>query len=280
MNVQLVHNTYGKHRVRVSKIKRDTGDPSKHELVEATIDVVLEGELEAAYLQGDNSSVVATDTCKNTIYVLAKEDPFDSIESFGVTVAEHFLKTYDHLTLATVTLVQKQWARLLECPHAFTGNDAELPTATVVARRGQATRVTAGLRDLVIAKTTQSGFANFHRDKYRTLPDTDDRIFATSVTASWEYDSVPQDPHAARRSVRSAMLSRFIDHYSRSVQETLMLMGKAALESCRDAASITLTMPNKHHILANLQPFDHSNDNEVFVVTDEPFGFIQATVAR
>lgn len=278
----LTHNAYGKHHVRVSKIKRPPETPDRHEFIEASVDVTLEGELESSYTQGDNANVVATDTCKNTVYVLAKDDPFDTIESFGLTVAQHFLKQYDHLHRATVTLREHRWHRLLDCPHAFAGSDGETPTATVVAERGMDPTVTAGLDHLMIAKTTQTGFENFHRDAFRTLPDTDDRIFATVLTASWNYASPPSalDFNRCRDVIRQAMLAKFIDHYSKSVQETLYLMGRAALDACADVASVTLSMPNKHHLKVDLSPFERENANEVFMVTDEPYGFITGTVAR
>ena len=280
MAVRLAHNAYGKHSVRISKIRRNESDPTLHSLVEATVGVILEGDLDGAYVGGDNQSVVATDTCKNTVYVLAKDHPLESIESFAVTVAEHFLRQYDHLHTATVTIHEKSWQRLLGCPHAFTGNDSCVPTTEVVARRNKPTSITSGMDQLVIAKTTESGFANFHRDEFRTLPDTDDRILATSVTANWHYSQSPEDFAASRETVLSAMLARFIDHYSHSVQETLMLMGEAAIESCAQISSIELTMPNKHHILFNLQPFGRENNNDVFMVTDEPFGYITARIDR
>jgi len=284
MSHSLTHNAYGKHHVRVSKIKRPRSgndqSSAPHELIEASVNITLEGDLDAAYTVGDNTNVVATDTCKNTVYVLAKDDPFDTIESFGLTVAEHFLKQYDHLRKATVSLTEHRWHRLLDCPHAFTGSDGETPTATVVAERGQATTLVAGLDHLMIAKTTQTGFENFHRDEFRTLADTDDRIFATVLAAEWAYASTDADFATARQAIRNAALAKFIDHYSKSVQETLYLMGQAALDACSDITSITLTMPNKHHLKANLDPFKRDNDNEVFMVTDEPYGYITGTVSR
>ncbi len=280
MNVRLSHNEYGKHNVRVSKIKRDPADRSRHELIEASVNVLLEGDLDEGYTKGDNQKIVATDTCKNTVYVIAKDDPFDTIESFGVRLANHFLKQYSHLSKVSIELKQHCWTRLLDSPHAFLGNDGETPTATIVAVRHRPTQIIAGLDQLMIAKTTQSGFANFHQDEYRTLPDTDDRILATSVRADWSYGDGSIDFSEARSTIRAAILSRFIDHYSRSVQETLMLVATAAIEACSSIESITLTMPNKHHILFNLQPFDRENNNDVFVVTEEPFGYISATVDR
>ncbi|MEM9883947.1 MAG: factor-independent urate hydroxylase [Planctomycetota bacterium] len=287
MDVSLTHNAYGKHRVRVSKVKRAEGagsDPQAvHEFIEAAVDVSLEGDLETAYTEGDNANVVATDTVRNTVYVLAKDDPFDTIETFGLAIARHFLKQYDHLRKATVTLRQHTWHRLSGCPHAFTGSDGETPTATVTAERGVEPNVVAGLDDLMVAKTTQSGFEDFYQDEFRTLPDTDDRVFATVLTASWSYldPAMSADNYAAARAaVREAMLAKFVDHYSRSVQETLYLMGRAALDACASAGSVTLTMPNKHHLKFNLAPFGRSNDNAVFHVTDEPFGYITGTVSR
>jgi urate oxidase len=57
-------------------------------------------------------------------------------------------------------------------------------------------------------------------------------------------------------------------------------MAQAALAATAAIDSITLTMPNKHPIPFNLPPFDRANGNEIFVVTDDPFGFISATVNR
>lgn len=280
MTVRLSHHAYGKHQVQISKIRRDPDDLNRHTLVEADVNVMLEGDMDAAYTEGDNSLVVATDTCKNTIYVLAKDDPFETIESFGITVAQHFLRQYRHVRRVTVTLREKVWTRLLECPHAFSGNASSTPTATVIASRGEPLRIRCGIDDLMIAKTTESGFENFHRDEFRTLPDTNDRIFATSVTADWECRGIPESFSEMRETILAAMLHRFIDHYSHSVQQTLMLMGQAAIEACPEIDSIRLVMPNKHHILFNLEPFGRENHNDVFAVTDQPFGYITATIDR
>ena len=57
-------------------------------------------------------------------------------------------------------------------------------------------------------------------------------------------------------------------------------MGEAALASCGDITGISLSMPNRHHLLVDLQPFGLENPNEIFVATDQPFGLIEATVRR
>lgn len=280
---QLSHHAYGKHQVRVSKVRRSpksNSDAELHEFIEASVNVSLEGDFAAAYTDGDNRNIIATDTCKNTVYAIAKDAPLETIESFGVALAEHFVNKYAHVSQATIELREQRWRRLLDCPHAFTGSDGETPTATVMAKRGEKTAVLSGLENLVLAKTTESGFSDFHSDEFRTLPDTDDRVFATALAAKWEYTHSGVQYAECRKAIRHAMLARFIDHYSRSVQETLMFMGKAALDACEQIDSINLSMPNKHHLLVDLQPLKRENKNEVFSPTEAPYGWITGTVDR
>ena len=137
----------------------------------------------------------------------------------------------------------------------------------------------SGLENLVVLKTTDSAFAGFPRDEFTTLPETRDRILATSVTAAWTYRRGTTD-FAARHRIRAALVETFPAHHSQSVQHTLHAMGQAALEACADATSITLTMPNRHHLLVNLEPFGLDNPNEIFVATEQPYGLIEATVTR
>lgn len=285
MASHLSGNCYGKHQVRVSKIRRTGVTGAKHEFIEASVNIELEGDFDAAFTDGNNQSVVATDTCKNTVYILAKDTEYETIETFTLAIAKHFIGRYDHVSQARISASEQIWDRILDSDHAFAARDKMTPTAEVLLVRGEEPKITSGLKHLTIAKTTESGFVDFHDDDFRTLPDTDDRILATEMAATWEYDSAKIDlanfDFAVKRAeVFNALLARFIDHYSRSVQETLYFMGQAAIEACADINSITLTMPNKHHLLANLKPFNRENKNEIFVVTDEPFGYISGTVSR
>ena len=80
--------------------------------------------------------------------------------------------------------------------------------------------------------------------------------------------------------VLEAMLAVFADDYSPSVQATLFQMGEAALKTAPETSSVSLAMPNKHYLLANLAPFGLDNMNELFIPTEEPHGQIEATVTR
>lgn len=43
----------------------------------------------------------------------------------------------------------------------------------------------AGVKDMKVLKTTQSGYEGFLHDKYTVLKDTRERIVATSITSTW-----------------------------------------------------------------------------------------------
>ena len=69
--------------------------------------------------------------------------------------------------------------------------------------------------------------------------------------------------------------------YVRGTEKSLeRLYIEAALAACADVTAITLTLPNRHHLLVDLTPFGLDNPNEVFVATDQPYGLIEATIRR
>ena len=279
MSAKLGWNRYGKSLVRVMKVKREG---ATHHVRELTVNIGLEGEFTTAHTVGDNSGVLPTDTMKNTVNALARTDPIDSIESFGLVLARHFLATVPHLSRSRVEITETQWHRVAVdgVPHAHTFQriGPETPTCLVEADRS-AERITSGLRGMVILKTTQSGFSGFMRDKFTSLKETDDRLMGTSVTATWPVAG-KTDFNAARAAIRKALLESFVAHDSLSVQHTLYFMAEAALTACPAIGEITLSMPNKHYLLIDLSPLGLPNANEVFLPIDEPHGLIEATVKR
>ena len=46
----------------------------------------------------------------------------------------------------------------------------------------------AGVKGYKVLKTTQSGYVGYLKDKFTLLPETTDRIAATSITATWRYE--------------------------------------------------------------------------------------------
>ena len=271
-------NRYGKSRIRLVKVRRAGGI---HDIVDLTVDVQLEGAFEPVYVDGDNPPCLATDTMKNTVYAIARTDPIEHAELFAQRLAEHFAGK-PSVARARISVEEQRWDRLAADgqphPHAFVQAGDEHWTA-VVTREADASRVVSGLAHLVVLKTAESAFSGFPRDAFTTLPDTDDRLLATSITASWTYREGTTDFGVRGRS-RAALLETFAAHRSRSVQHTLYAMGEAALAAAADATEITLTLPNRHHLLVDLAPFGLDNPNEIFVATDQPYGVIEATIKR
>jgi urate oxidase len=136
------------------------------------------------------------------------------------------------------------------------------------------------VRDLLILKSTGSGWEGFPRDEYTTLPETNDRILATSFKATWTWSGTPDNYHRANEAILAAMLRVFANNYSPSAQRSVYEMGEAALQACAEISRVDLAMPNKHCLLINLKPFGLENRNEVFVPTDEPHGQIEGSVMR
>jgi urate oxidase len=278
---RLGENRYGKSRVRLSRITRH-GD--RHDFNEWTVRVLLEGDFETSFTEADNSKILPTDTMKNTVYSIARDSKAATIEEFSTELGDYFLANNPQVSGALVEIEEKAWERLHIDgePEATTFKLAgpEVHTVRAVRDQGREWSVRSGIDGLVILKTTKSAFTGYIKDKLTTLKPATDRIFGTRATATWEHATVSPDYAQVRSRILAALLREFAAHHSMSVQHTLFDMGKAALAAAPEIASITLTMPNLHHLLADLSTFGQDNPNHIFVPIDEPHGYIEATIER
>src|SRR5262249_17345625 len=209
--------------------------------------------------------------------------PLEDIEGFALSLGRHFIDTYSHVSATTVSIHQPLWQRITAGgaahPHAFESAGGEKNGCIARVLR-DVTGLEGGIEDLVILKTTNSAFTGYIKDRFTTLKETADRVFATSLSANWTCRRIGADWNACRVSIRRALLETFAAHQSLSVQQTLYDMGRAALAACDEIQDISLRMPNQHRLLVNLEPFGLDNPNVIFVPTDEPYGLIEGTVAR
>jgi urate oxidase len=279
--IELGRNRYGKSGIRLVRVVRG---PDRHQVRDLTVSVALEGEFDAAHVEGDNAAVVATDTMKNTVYAFAREHLVGPVEVFGVALARHFAG-FEQVDAATIAIDEHRWVRMAtddgEAPDAFLRSGDFTRTASVTATRG-GVAIEAGIRDLAVMKTGRSAFRGFPRDDYTTLADTDDRIMATMLTAAWRYGEAVHDANfdVLFDAVGETILDAFADHDSASVQASIWIVGRAVLERHREIDEIRMSLPNLHHWLVDLSPFGQPNDGEIFVATREPYGLIEATVRR
>ena len=276
----LLQKTYGKDHVRVMRIDRK---PERHEVRELTVRAMLTGNFDTAFTRADNSTSVATDTVKNVINVVARENLALGTELFCAAVARKLLDSYPEVDSATVTAHETKWVRLavdgVPHAHSFLLDSNGKPFAKVVATRDSVT-TESGISAFTFMKSTESGWEHYIHDRFTTIPETHDRMAATAMDAAWRWNSAPSDYEAANAKIMSELLKIFATTYSASVQDSLYRMGTAALKAVPEIADISMACPNKHYLLINLSPFGLENANQVFVATDEPHGQIECTVGR
>lgn len=279
MEAKLGNNRYGKGRVNVAKIIRnDAGDHYRN----ATVDVLLEGDFDEAFLSGDNRKVVPTDTMKNTVWVFAAKYWDSSIEDYGKALARHFVDDFEHVTKADILLEEHLWRRVRihnrPEPYSFVGAGPELKVATVRVT-GEDMTIRSGFSGLPILKTRGSAFEDFMRDKYTTLWEAPERMLATEVNTTWLYAETTVDFEGIWEDVRRIIIETFVKKESRSVQHSLHAMGTAVLDTHEEISEITLSLPNKHHFEVDLRPFGIKSGEVLFPVTN-PHGMIEATIQR
>jgi len=278
--MRLASFTYGKGRVRIMRVKRDA---ARHEVRELNVKVLLEGDFSDSFTSSDNSKVIATDTVKNIVNIVARGQLGTDTEPFTQAVAAYFFDHYGHVEKVSVTAHETKWDRLLvdgaPHDHAFRQDANGQPVVRLAATRdGQTLR--SGIAGFTFLKSTESGWVGYLMDEATTLKETSDRIFSTAMDASWTWRAVPENYPASNQKILTAMMDVFATTYSPSVQNSLFLMGSAALEAVPEISEISMACPNKHYIPLNLGAFDLDNPNVVFVPTDEPHGQIECTVAR
>lgn len=274
-------NQYGKAEVRLVKITRDN---PRHEIEDLNVTSQLRGDFAAMHLEGDNGHCVATDTQKNTVYAFAREG-VGSPEAFLLRLSDHFIGSFDWIGGGRWSAESYAWNRIEVDgeghDHSFVRSNQEVRTALVVGD-GEKRHIVSGLKDLTVLKSTESGFEGYPKDRYTTLPETTDRIMSTDIAARWRFAEGARDAdfNAVYDDVKRILLAEFASRYSAALQATLFDMGRAVLEAHPEIAEIRMSMPNKHHFVVDLSPFDLDNPNEVFFAADRPYGLIEASVTR
>jgi urate oxidase len=271
--IVLGDNQYGKSETHVVRVTRQG---ARHEIKDLNVSVALAGDFADTHLTGDNSKVLPTDTQKNTVFAFA-HDGVGEIEDFAIRLARHFVSEFAPVYRARVHVEEFGWERIHD--HAFVRAGTEKRLAMVTCS-DDGTWVVAGVSDLVVLKSTGSEFHGYIKDRYTTLPETRDRIMATSLTARWRFRDTQAEWARSYSEVRRLLLDTFAAKHSLSLQQTLYAMAEAVLEARPEVVEVRISMPNKHHFVVDLSPFGLENPNEVFYASDRPYGQIEGTVSR
>lgn len=276
---------HGKAKVRVARVWREG---NVHHFFEWNVHTMLESPMEHAYKDGDNAGMTATDTQKNTVYIVAKRmSERCTADQFAVALAQHFVRTYPLVTKAKVWVEQKPWRRVVindvAHDHGYAMRGTEIRTCYVEYCKAGKLSVTAGIKELQVLKTTQSGYIGFLKDEYTMLGESKDRILATSITCTWKYSSQPPCYDTAWNLAKQGILDAFYGPpktgvYSPSVQYTMWQMGMAMMDRVPQIDSVFFNCPNLHFIPCN--PVTSSFKDDIYVATSEPHGNIECVVTR
>lgn len=293
---QLSAARYGKDNIRVCKVERDEATET-HTVIEMTVSVLLEGEIDTSYTEADNSVVVATDTMKNTTYIIAKQNPVTPPELFASILGSHFIETYKHIHSAHIRVITHRWTRITidgkPHPHSFfrDGDETRLVEADVV--EGKGIDIRSAISGLLVLKSTGSQFHSFVRNDFTTLPEVHDRILSTSADAGWRWktfagvDEVKAEWKKFDETwtkARDITMKTFAEDSSASVQNTMYKMCEQILAAAPSVEAVDYSLPNKHYFEIDLSwHHDLKNtgkDAEVYAPQSDPNGLIKCTVTR
>jgi urate oxidase len=274
-------NRYGKTAVRLATVARD-GD--RHRFTDLDLEVLLEGDFEAAHTAGDNATVLPTDTMRGTCTALAR-DGVEHVAIYLQRVVDRLFVASPAVTRIRMRAISHPWERIevggAPHPHAFRPAAGGSSITTLIEERGMPSVVMGGVQGLRLLKTTGSAFSGYPKDQYTTLPETRDRIMATTVEAAWGTTEADLDHTRLAVDVPVTFSAAFATHdTSESLQHTLHTMGSAVLDAHPEVTWIRFRMPNEHHNLADLSPYGLDNPNRVYVVAGDPSGLIEGVVTR
>ena len=114
---KILESEYGKSGVKILHLVKHG---AVHTIQELEVESLLTLATSKDYEQGDNSHIIATDTQKNTIYVLAKQHGITSPEEFGLLLVNHFISKYPWVVKSKYVL---QINHMTKC-----GVDQTIPT--------------------------------------------------------------------------------------------------------------------------------------------------------
>jgi urate oxidase len=219
--------SYGKLSVPVQLVRGD-----RVLACDVSMEVLGQGFL-PAYTEGDNRSIVATDTMKNVILRRAHEYEGSTLEGLLDELGRGFLATYPEMEGLRLWADRQPW--VAETGRVFRRVDGDHAVATIeLAQGGGLVSHEAGWVGLRLLKTTGSAFTRFARDADTTLPERADRPLFVHLDVRWRYgdpaDAVG-DGHVRAEDVLRRVLDTFDAFVSESIQHLVYEMGERVLDA-------------------------------------------------
>ena len=261
------YRTYGTPLTGITPIPESSFSGRSNILMAANIEVqVLGTAFMAAYTEGDNRLVVATDTMKNFIHRESLAFDGATLEEWLYFIGRRFLETYPHMERLRVSGVEIPFEPGLVAAGdddgfqssqvLFEREHGDRSTASIVLERGANSDVKvagleAGRRGLQLMKVTGSAFADFARDDYTTLPERRDRPLHVHMDVAWRYGSAGDALDSSHRSyvageqvadLVGCVFHRFV---SLSIQHLVNEMGHEILARWPQLSDVSFEAQNR-----------------------------------
>ena len=232
--------SYGKLRVPLQRVVAN--EDGRHDLLAAEVSIEVLGEnFWAAYTDGDNREVVATDTMKN--FILREALAYDgaALEGLLLHLGRGFLETYPVMNAVRMSAKEVRFDRLSDKLFARERGDHAV---AMVELDGDGIRDhRSGREDVWMLKVTGSSFTRFARDEYTTLPERVDRPLFVRMDVHWRHRD-PERDHVDPRELRDQLAATFDDFVSESIQHLVHEMGTRALGRWPQLAEISFAAEN------------------------------------
>jgi urate oxidase len=237
--------SYGKLRVPIQRVT--AGDDGTHAVLAGEVSVEVLGEnFVAAYTEGDNAAVVATDTMKNFILRESLAWPGETLDGLVAHLGRRFLETYPVMEAVRVSAREHRFDRLSGV--LFAGSSDDHGVAEVEVRGGDVAAARSGRENLWLLKVTGSAFTRFARDEYTTLPERVDRPLYIRMDVHWRYAdpaAAEGDGHVDPAAVRDLVAAVFDGFVSESIQHLVHEMGQRVLERWPQLAEVSFSAENR-----------------------------------
>jgi urate oxidase/2-oxo-4-hydroxy-4-carboxy-5-ureidoimidazoline decarboxylase len=195
----------------------------------------------AAYTEGDNREVVATDTMKNFVLREALAYEGDTLEGLITHLGLGFLATYPVMEAVRMSGREHRFDRLSDKLFSRERGDRAVAVAELDADGLRDLR--GGREDLLLLKVTGSAFTRFARDGYTTLPERVDRPLFIRMDVWWRYADPARD-HVDSLQVRAELANTFDAFVSESIQHLVHEMGTRMLARWPQLAEVRFEAEN------------------------------------
>jgi urate oxidase / 2-oxo-4-hydroxy-4-carboxy-5-ureidoimidazoline decarboxylase len=247
--------------------------------LDVSLEVLGQGFL-AAYTEGDNRSVVATDTMKNVILRHALEYEGATPEGFLDTLGRRFLASYPEMERLRLWADQQPFAPVPvggePSDRLFALGGPDHPVAELELDRDGLIAARSGHVGMRLLKTTGSAFTRFARDAATTLPERSDRPLYVHLDVLWRYD----DPgrYVAAGDVRDIVTSTFHEFVSESIQHLVHEMGQRILARFPSLAEVSFRAEN--HTYDPVSGMEPDAGRKAYTSAFPAWGLITLTLTR